>query len=106
MAITLGKDASHSAPFGTGIISATFTQECETIDISNRTNIAGSIGAPGRKVAVAGFVTKTWEIECHDPTGLITSLEAAGSSFTVMSVTENISIDGAVTYNVTAKEVS
>jgi hypothetical protein len=105
MAITLGKDAStHSAPFGTGIISATFTEEVESIDVSNRSNIGGTSGAPGRKVMKAGFVTKTWEIECHDPTSLITSLEAAGSGFTVMSVTENISLDGAVTYNVTAKE--
>lgn len=105
MAITLGKD-STGAPFGAGIISATFTQECETIDISNRTNIGGTSGAPGKKAFKAGFVTKTWEIECHDPAGLITSLEAAGTSgsFSVMSVTENIGVDGAVTYNVTAKE--
>jgi hypothetical protein len=105
MAISLGKDAS-APPFGEGIISATFTEECETIDISNRSNIGGSSGAPGRKVSKAGFVTKTWEIECHDPDGLITSLNAAGTSgsFSIMSVTENVSIDGAVTYNVTAKE--
>jgi len=104
MAITLGKDASSSPPFGSGIISATYTQECETIDISNRGNIGGSAGAPGRKVARAGFTVRTWEIECHDPASLVTSLEASGSGFSVMSVTENIGIDGAVTYNVTAKE--
>jgi len=104
MAITLGKDAGSAPPFGTGVISATYTEECETIDISNRSNIGGSSGAPGRKVSKAGFITKTWEIECHDPTGLITSLEASGSSFSVMSVTENIGVDGAVTFNVTAKE--
>jgi hypothetical protein len=104
MAITLGKDAATAPPFGSGIISATYTEECETIDVSNRANIGGSSGAPGRKVSKAGFVTKTWEIECHDATNLITNLEAAGSSFSVMSVTENISVDGAVTYNVTAKE--
>lgn len=103
MSISLGKDSS-APPFGTGIISATYTQECETIDISNRSNIGGSAGGPGRKVAQAGFVTKTWEIECHDPTGLITSLEAAGSSWSVMSVGEKIGIDGAVTFTVTAKE--
>lgn len=105
MAITLGKDAS-APPFGEGIISATFTEECETVDISNRSNIGGSAGAPGRRVSRAGFVTKTWEIECHDPDGLITSLTAAGTagSFSIMSVSENIGIDGAVTYNVTAKE--
>ena len=105
MAITLGKDAStHAAPFGTGIITASYTEECETIDISNRSTIGGSSGAPGHKIAAAGLVTKTWEIECHDPASLISSLEAAGSSWTVMSVTENIKVDGAVTYNVTAKE--
>ena len=105
MAISLGKDAS-APPFGEGIISATFTEECETVDISNRSNIGGSAGAPGRRVSRAGFVTKTWEIECHDPDGLIASLTAAGTagSFSIMSVTENVGIDGAVTYNVTAKE--
>ena len=105
MAITLGKDAS-APPFGEGIISATFTEECETVDISNRSNVGGSAGAPGRRVSRAGFVTKTWEIECHDPDGLITSLTAAGTagSFSIMSVSENIGVDGAVTYNVTAKE--
>jgi hypothetical protein len=104
MAISLGKDAASAPPFGTGVISATYTEECETIDISNRSNIGGSSGAPGRKVSKAGFVTKMWEIECHDATSLVSSLEAAGSGFTVMSVSENISIDGAVTFNVTAKE--
>jgi hypothetical protein len=103
MAISLGKDGA-SPPFGAGIISATYTEECETIDISNRSNVGGSSGAPGRKMSKAGFVTKTWEIECHDATSLITNLEAAGSSFSVMSVSENISVDGAVTFNVTAKE--
>ena len=103
MAISLGKDGS-APPFGAGIISATYTEECETIDISNRSNVGGSSGAPGRKMSKAGFVTKTWEIECHDATSLITNLEAAGSSFSVMSVSENISVDGAVTFNVTAKE--
>ena len=105
MAISLGKDAS-APPVGEGIISATFTEECETVDISNRSNVGGSAGAPGRKMSKAGFVTKTWEIECHDPDGLITSLNAAGTSgsYSVMSVSENISIDGAVTYSVSLKE--
>jgi hypothetical protein len=106
MAISLGKDAASAPPFGEGIISASFTEECETVDISNRSNVGGSAGVPGRRVSRAGFVTKTWEIECHDPDGLITSLNAAGTagSFSIMSVSENIGIDGAVTYNVTAKE--
>lgn len=103
MAISLGKDGA-APPFGTGVISATYTEECETVDISNRSNAAGTAGAPGRKVSKAGFVTKTWEIECHDATSLVTNLEAAGSGFSVMSVSENISVDGAVTFNVTAKE--
>jgi hypothetical protein len=50
-------------------------------------------------------VTKTWEIECHDPDGLAASLNAAGSGFSIMSLTENIGIDGAVTFNVTVKEL-
>jgi hypothetical protein len=103
MAITLGKDGS-APPFGSGIISATYTEECETIDVSNRSNVGGSAGTPGRKMSKAGFVTKTWEIECHDASGLITNLELAGTGFSVMSVSENISVDGAVTFNVTAKE--
>jgi hypothetical protein len=101
MAIGLGKDGS-APPLGGGIISATYTEECETIDISNRGNVG--TGA-GRKIFAAGFTTKTWEIECHDATGLIASLEASSpTGFTVMSVSENISIDGAVTYSVTLKE--
>jgi hypothetical protein len=111
MAITLGKDGSGiPTPSGgsaiEGVISATFTEECETVDISNRTNIATSAGAPGRKVSKAGFITRNWEIECHDPDGLVTSLNAAGTSgsYSVMSISENVSIDGAVTYSVSLKE--
>lgn len=104
MAIALGKDGS-APPFGTDIINATYTEECEVIDITNRDNIGGSAGTPGYRAYEAGFVTKTWEIECHDPTGLITSLESNSSSFQVMSVTENVSIDGAVTFSVTCREL-
>jgi len=105
MAITLGKNQPDAPPFGgSGIISASLTQECDTIDISNRGNVGGAAGAPGRKAFKAGFVKKTWEIETHDVTGLVTSLEAAGTGFSVMSVTENISIDNAITYTVTAME--
>ena len=100
---TLGKDGT-APPFGSNVISATYTEECESIDITNRSNTGGSSTNPGHKVHKAGFVTKTWEIECHDATGLTTSLEQAGTGFTVMSVTENISVDGAVTFSVTAKE--
>jgi len=106
MAITLGKDAGTAPPFGTDIISATYTEECEMVDVTNRTNKGGSTGNPGYRASKAGFTSKTWEIECHDATGLITALESntATSSFIVMSVTENASIDGAVTYTVTARE--
>jgi len=104
MSIALGKDGS-APPFGTDIISATFTEEMEQIDVTNRTNKGGSTGNPGFRAYQAGFKTRTWEIECHDATGLLTSLHAnAATGFTVMSVTENASIDGAVTYTVTARE--
>jgi hypothetical protein len=104
MSIALGKDGS-APPFGTDIISATFTEEMEQIDVTNRTNKGGSTGNPGFRAYQAGFKTRTWEIECHDATGLVTSLQAnAATGFTVMSVTENASIDGAVTFTVTARE--
>ena len=105
MAVSLGKDGS-APPFGTGIISATYTEEQEVVDITNRDNCGGSSGAPGYRVNKAGFTTKTWEIECHDPTGVITQLEAQGTAgnFMVMGVTENIAIDGAVTFTITARE--
>jgi hypothetical protein len=103
MAIALGKDGS-APPFGEGIISATFTEECETIDISNRANVGSGAG---KKVFKAGFTTKTWEVECHDVDGVITSLELSSpTGFTVMSVTENNNIDGAVTYSLTIKEAT
>ena len=105
MAITLGKDGT-APPFGAGIISATFTEEQEVVDISNRSNIGGTAGGPGYKATRAGFLSRTWEITCHDYTGLITALEAAPTSgaYTVMSVGENIAVDGAVTFTVTAKQ--
>ena len=104
MAITLGKDGS-APPFGSGIISATYTEEQEVVDVTNRSNCGGTAGNPGYRVNMAGFKTKTWEIECHDATGVITHLENQGSSgFMVMGVTENIAIDGAVTFTITARE--
>jgi hypothetical protein len=104
MAITLGKDGG-APPFGTDIISATFTEECEVIDVTNRTNEGGGTGVAGYKANKAGFKTQMWEIECHDASGLITALESntATSNFLVMGVTENISIDGAVTFTVSAR---
>ena len=104
MAILLGREGT-APPFGTDIISATFTEECEAVDVTNRTNDGGSSGSPGFRAFDAGFKTQTWEIECHDATGLIASLESNSltSNFMIMSVTENAAIDGAVTYTVTAR---
>ena len=104
MAITLGKDGG-TPPFGTDIISATFTEECEVIDVTNRSNEGGATGVPGYKANAAGFKTQMWEIECHDASGLVAALESntATSNFLVMGVTENISIDGAVTFTVSAR---
>jgi len=100
MAITLGRNAATAPPIGGNIISAVYTSECETIDISDRTT--GQYRA-----TAAGFTTESWEIECHDPDGLIAELESVETSgWQVMSVTENITLDGAVTYQVTLKEVS
>jgi hypothetical protein len=106
MAITLGKDAGTAPPFGTDIISATFTEECEMVDVTNRSNKGGSTGNPGYRASKAGFISRTWEIECHDATGLITALESntGTSGYIVTNVSENISIDGAVTFTVTARE--
>lgn len=105
MSIVLGKDG-NAPPFGTDIISATYTEEMEQIDVTNRGNMGGTTGNPGYRAYAPGFKTKTWEIECHDATGLLASLQAnAATGFTVMSVTENVSVDGAVTYTVTAREV-
>lgn len=104
MAIALGKDGT-APPFGTDVISATYTEECEVIDVTNRSNEGGASGAAGYRAFKPGFTTKTWEIECHDPAGLVTSLTSNSQSFQVMSVSENISIDGAVTYTVTCREL-
>jgi len=105
MAIVLGKDGS-APPFGTDIISATYTEECEVIDVTNRGNEGGATGAAGYRAYMAGFTSKMWEIECHDATGTIAALASntPTSSFLVMGVTENIGIDGAVTYTITARE--
>lgn len=108
MPITLGKDASPAPPAlgQTDIISASYTEEVEVIDVTNRSNKGGTTGNPGYRKYRTGFTSKLWEIECHDATGVVAKLESntATSSFIVMGVTENISIDGAVTFTVTARE--
>lgn len=87
-------------PFGSNIISATYTEECDVIDISNRDNTLD-----GYKASKAGFVTKTWEIECHDASTAIADLtNDATGGFTVMGITESASVDGAKTFTITAKE--
>ena len=99
MAITLGKDGTSTpgAVTNTNVISATYTESCDTIDISNRGNIGD-----GYKATAAGFVTKSWSIECHDSSALMSSVagNAAASGMQVTSVSENAAIDGAVTYTV------
>jgi len=104
MAIVLGKDGS-APPFGTDIISATFTEEVESVDVTNRDNCSGSTGIPGYRVFDVGFTVEMWEFECHDPTGLITALESNTPTlnFLVMGVTENAAVDGVVTYTVTCR---
>ena len=105
MSIALGKDGT-APPKGTDIINATYTEECEVVDVTNRSNEGGATGVAGYRAYKAGFKTKMWEIECHDATGLITSLTAnTPGSFEVMSVSENISIDGAVTFTVSLREM-
>ena len=104
MAITLGKSSSATPPFGTDVISATYTEEAEVIDVSNRNNVG--TGAVGHRAFDTGFKSKLWEIECHDATGVLAQLTSntATSNFVVMGVTENIGIDGAVTFTITARE--
>jgi hypothetical protein len=98
---SLGR-TGDSPPVGTNVISASQTDEMELIDISNRDNTGTGVGT---KASAAGFSTSTWEVECHDAQGLLESLgEDAVSGYTAVSVTENISVDGAVTFSVTLKE--
>lgn len=105
MAKVLGKDGAGAVPFGVDIISATFTEECEVVDVTNRSNMSGSTGNPGYRAFDSGLKSELWEIECHDASGLITALEtnSATSNFLVMGVTENASIDGAITYTVSCR---
>jgi len=100
MAVTLGRSGSLSSPFGGNIISITKTVESEAVDVSNRSNTSG-----GYRVSRAGLKSVTFEIECHDPgTAMTDLLDAnADNGATVTSVTENISVDGAVTFTITVR---
>lgn len=98
---TVANGASVNA---TGIISVSYSEEVEAIDITHRGSQTTGV-ADAFRVATGGFVTKTVEIECLDATAVMTALQSAGSGYAVVSVTENQPLDGPVTYNVTAKEV-
>lgn len=106
MAVSLGRDGG--TPTGgngaTGVLSVTFTEEATAIDVSHR----GLVLATGIcfKAATGGFITRTAEIECLDATAVITSLSAAPSGFIVTNVSENRSLDGPVTFTLTAKKSS
>ena len=98
MAITLGTAGTSTPVVSNGnVISATYTESCDMIDISNRGNVGD-----GYKATAAGFITKNWSIECHDSSALMATVagNAAVSGMQATSVTENASIDGAVTYTV------
>lgn len=101
MAISLGYAAGGptGANGATGIISVSYSEEVEAIDITHR----GVTG--GYRQATGGFVTKTLEIECLDATAVMANLGSTDSGYAVVSVTENQPLDGPVTYNVTVKEV-
>lgn len=102
MAITLGRNAGTAPPVGGNIISASYTEECDTIDASDRTTSSG-----GYKNILTGFTSKTWEVECHDPASLISGLESVQTSgWQVLNVGENITLDGAITFTVSLKQVS
>ena len=99
MAISLGKNGTSTpgAVTNTNVISATYTESCDTIDISNRGNTG-----EGYKASAAGFVTKSWSIECHDSLALMGTVagNVQTSGMQVTSVSGNAAIDGAVTYTV------
>ena len=106
MAITLGR--AGGTPTGsngaTGIISVTWTQEAEAVDVTHR----GLVGATGiaYKASTGGFITNTAQIECLDATAVISSLASAGTGFIVTNVVENQPLDGPVTFTLTAKQTS
>ena len=106
MPVTLGRDGG--SPTGsngaTGIMSVTWTQEANAIDVSHR----GLVSASGisYKAATGGFVTRTAEIECLDATAVMASLAGAGTGFIVTNVTENRPLDDKVTFTLTAKKTS
>jgi len=106
MPVTLGRDGG--SPTGsngaTGIMSVTWTQEVNAIDVSHRGLV--SVSGISYKAATGGFVTRTAEIECLDATAVIASLAGAGTGYIVTNVTENRPLDDKVTFTLTAKKTS
>jgi hypothetical protein len=102
MAISLGR--AGGTPTGgssaTGIISVTWTRDSETADITHRGTVATG---PYYKAATGTWVAESCEIECLDATAVVTALHAAGSGYTVTSLTENQPLDGPVTFTLTVK---
>jgi hypothetical protein len=105
MAITLGK-AGSGAPTvaGDNIISADLVEEADVIEITSRST--SSDGNPAYREYQVGLTSETWEIECYDPTGVLTSLQAqlTSGSYGVMSVAENVNLDGPVTYTLSLRK--
>lgn len=104
MAITLGKAGSNAPSFGDNIVSASFTTEADVIDITSRST--DSSANPSYREFKAGLEAESWEIECYDPTGLVSQLttQLTADSFGVVSVSENITLDGPNTYTVTIRK--
>lgn len=96
----VGRSGSLSAGFGTDIISVTKTEEAETIDVSHRGNSSG-----GFRIFEVGLESTTYEVECYDAAGIVSSLTADGTGLQVMGVSENISVDGPVTYTITVRDM-
>lgn len=105
MAITLGKAGSGVPTVaGDNIVSASLTTEADVIDVTSRST--SSDGNPAYREYKVGLTSETWEIECYDPTGVLTSLQAqlVSGAYGVMSVSENVNLDGPVTYTLSLRK--
>jgi len=104
MAITLGKAATGAPSVGDNIISATKNDEADVIDITSRTT--DGTANPSYREFDVGLTSSTWEIECYDPTGLLGDLtsQLSAGTYGVVSVSENITLDGPNTYTVTLRQ--
>ena len=104
MAITLGKAGTGAPNFGDNIISATKNDEADVIDITSRST--DNSANPAYREFDVGLPSSTWEIECYDPTGLLSDLttQLSDDTYGVVSVSENITLDGPNTYTVTLRQ--